>query len=372
MAKFFNTVEDMENYHYGGLLQNELRKDAPMIQTTSGFRNIMYGAKLWTAILYSQNVLGALRKEAWKKSGYRVITEAGATADGGVADGGAIPATLKPTIAEIDMKAKQHVKTFDMGSILGNLQGKDDVVTFDEARQWGEGEFLSLLNKALCQNVTTVAGDNFERLDGIVSSYSEVTDCADVDPNDSDIFNLDRDAAPSVHDAYVSHNSNTERTFSIGYVNAVLQNVMPRWKQGLNGAGQFVENKVIFTGLDTIFRWGDMLNPRLRFGSERIQMGVNGVQSMKGVEGGTLVSTYMGIPVIPDPLIVQDTLSRIYAIDMNTCFLGILAPVKYSQVGDDEAEQILLGKLVKEGMYTMKGDLVCTQFKNQGKVRDLK
>ena len=365
MTEYFQNMDDLLQYYYGDIFARQLKKDSDVTIGDSGMYSAIFGPELFREIVLEDSLMGALTKKPWKKSGYRVVTTAGETSGGGVADGGSVPATVEPTAEEITMVPKLHSRTVGMGVLQNAMAGKDDVVTWDGLRRETEDEFKDVANRALLTDVTTTAGNNFESLDRVCSSKAEEDDCSDVDAGDNDIYGIDRDAA-TTYDAYVSENNNSDRTFTVSLVDTVLQNVDIYWRNGEYA------RKFIVTGRDTLFRWGAQLAPRLRFGSERVQFGVNGIQSMKGVEGGVALSSYLGIPVITDARVVQDTISRIYVVDQDTCWFGLVAPVMYSEVGNDEREQILLGKHAKEGMFTMKGELVCTQFHNQGKVRDLK
>jgi hypothetical protein len=129
-----------------------------------------------------------------------------------------------------------------------------------------------------------------------------------------------------------------------------------------------VENKVIITGYDTLERIQQLIQAQQRFvGTTRVQMTVNGVQTVAGTEAGFDVSSYKGVPIIPDNNVLQDTLSRIYTLDLDNIHVGVLSPIQYLESGDFFAND----KIGKEGLYYMHGEIVCTKFKAQGKVRDL-
>lgn len=367
MSSYFNTIDEMLQYYYPNLWGREMRKDADVIAgsspTTGAFQE-RYGAKLFLEILTNQQTFGALPTIPYPKSGFRTVTAAGETSGGGVDDGGAVPATVKPTMAELEVTCKLHSRTFGLGRIANKLAGRDDVVTWAELQAETELEFKDVANTALVGNVTTVAGNNFESIDRVCSSKGEEDSCADVDAADNDIYGEDRDAA-TTYDATVSHGSDADRTFQVSLVDTVLTTAMKYWKGNM-------DNKMIITGHDTFFRWGQKLRPMMRFTDARAKFTVNGVQTVDGVEGATPISSYMKIPVVLDGDVVQDTLGRIYVIDGNQCGFALLTPPVYSEAGGTDAEQIMLGKHAKEGMFVMEGELYCTGFHNQGKVRDLK
>lgn len=218
-------------------------------------------------------------------------------------------------------------------------------------------------------NVTTLASTNIESIDRMASSYAEVTNCGDVDAGDSDPYGAadagawnDRDAAAGWTDAYVNHNSNTDRTFALSQIDTVITNVRPYWKD------RSPANKVMITGDDTELRMGQLLRSQERYTSKNVRMTVNGVQTLEGVDGGMDVATYLKIPIIPDANAIQDTISRVTVLDMDHIHIGVLQPLVYLESEDYQA----LDKFVREGVFHMEGELVTTRFKGLGKVRDLK
>ena len=152
--------------------------------------------------------------------------------------------------------------------------------------------------------------------------------------------------------------------FSASQIDTVLSNTNPYWDA--------MDNKMIVTGFDTLYRWGQLLSPRQRFSDNPFKLTVNGVQTATGQEGATMISTYNQIPVIAEKMTAQDTISRLYVVDMDYCWLAPLIPLQYSEVGDTPEQMQLIGKHAKEGMHLFAGELVCTKFPNQGKVMDLK
>ncbi len=365
MTKFFNTVDDMLQYYYGGMVTTDLRKDAPVINTTTVAVNAIYGARLFAQIALGKNAWGALPKKPYEKGGYRVVSAAAASSTTGVADGAAKPATIKPTMAQIDVPPRLHAVPFDMGTMTVNLAGKDDVLTWEELRDYMGQEFINRLElDILYKNATGATGNGIESIDRIITSYSEIAGCT-ITENYGDIYGLNRDAAGTVYDAAVGHASTVDRAFQPSLLDTQLAAAMPYWTS--------TANKVIITGFDTYFRWGQILAPRYRFGETRITTGFNGVQiALPGVEGGSPISTYNSIPIITDPNVTTDTISRIYCVDGDYLHIALLTPILYSEVGGTQEEQQLNGKLTKEGMYTLQANTVCTKFKGQVKVMDLK
>jgi len=247
------------------------------------------------------------------------------------------------------------------------LAGKDDVVTWEELQAYEQQEYKNKLNRALhteCGTLTgpSADGTGMQSLDRVVASASEATPSgARYDTADEDIYGLDRTTATWA-DAYVGHNSDTDRYLALSHLDTMLQNVEPYWAEGSR------TNKACITGYDTNLRIAQLLQSQLRYTKERVTMTVNGVKTAPGHDAGFEVASYDGIPIIRDSNVTKDTLSRVYMLDLDHVWIGMLQPITYLESEDYQA----IDKFGREGVYYMEGELVCDLFKAQGKVMDLK
>ena len=178
---YIRNITDMERYFYGAgnamgysYSGSELLKaDAPMLSTTAGTYQAIYGRKVWSQLNQEFNAFSILPKRPWERSGWRVITERPSfTVGGGVAENATLPDTTKPTFQHIAAKPKTVVHTFDMSETAMFLADKDD----------GLGDIRSVLkeemgkhhaehiNKMLTTDCDTVAGNDFESLDRITGN----------------------------------------------------------------------------------------------------------------------------------------------------------------------------------------------------------
>ena len=153
-----------------------------------------------------------------------------------------MPDTGKPTFQEVSTKPKTMAHTFDVSEIqdtLGKIKSDDVIGDMAFMRQYMAVEHKEHINSALLDDVTDkeyVDGStayNFESIDRVVSSYDEVTNCGDVDANDADIYGIDRDASASWADAYVSHNSNSDRDLTDSLLRTLKQNVLTNRQNNL-------------------------------------------------------------------------------------------------------------------------------------------
>ena len=184
-----------------------------------------------------------------------------------------------------------------------------------------------MINIMLLGEVGTTAGNNFESLDRITSSFSEigVTGNVAVDANDTDIYGQDRDAGASWADGVTLHNSNVDRDVSVSLLDSAFENV---WQNG----GQ---PKVILTRYNTLMRIQQALQALQRFGTletKRITPSVEGIKGVEGYDAGFIVATYNQVPLIPSKDVVNDTVGRIYLLDTDYLSFRVAKPTKKSGV----------------------------------------
>jgi len=349
---------------------DELRKDAPVLTTTSGAYNAIFGGKLWVQATTEASLFGALPKKPYEKAGYRAITVLSDTSGGGISQGGAIPATTKPTFTEITVGLKEMSISFDMSARELAVQGKDDVPTWEELRRVQGETFNKLINIALLKDMDTTAPGSetaFETIDRIVSNTAaDVTGCG-ATVGDEDYAGFDRSATTGVFDGYVSHNgsagSETDRTVTLSLIDGLEPNVRPYWAKPWAN-----DNKIYVTGFDTLYRWSQLLQPNQRFGTERYKTSVNGIETVGNNEAGFVCSTYNSIPVIASGNVVKDTISRVYLLDLDNLWLAIAKPTMYMET----EEYQYIDKFVREGVFYIMGETVCTLPAAHAKLRGLK
>ena len=375
-AGWINTIDDLEKATYGMTSDQYLQKtDYPVLMATTGVRNILYGQRLHRQILVGANALGAIPWKPWEMSGYRAITAAGATTNPGNTEGGALSDTIKPTFIEQDINPTESHVTFEQSSLQTALEGKGDNVPWSEIVDYMSDEFRNRQNRAILADADTVPGSGIRgSLDRIIASHAEiaygkVADGADLDAHDLDVYadgSPDRDGGATWADAYVSGQAHASgsRTLALSHVDAMFTNCRPYWND------TSMQNKCIITGYDTLERLQQLLQAQQRYGTGstvRVQFTVNGIQTVSGAEAGFDIASYKGVPIVPDANTLQDTLSRIMLCDFDNLHMGVLTPVQYMESND----WFGLDKFVTMGLYHMQGEVICTKYKAQGKVRDL-
>ena len=357
----FNTIKDLVDASYGPygseLAASVMKADAPVLSSTTGVYNRIYGKMVWELLNNVARTFSVIPKVPLNNTGFRVITaRAASLGTGGVAENAALPDTVKPTWALGNISLKEVVHTFDMSNRAQLLDdGNDDTIGFDHLREYMGKEHVAHLNKMLLADADTLAGNSVESIDRVCSSQSE--ESAILDAGDADIYGFDRSAS-TAFDAYVSHNSGTDRNFSEAMLRTAIDTID-------ENSGE--RPTVIVTGFDTAARLDSIVATQTRYENMRVTVGVNGVQTAAGNDVGLRVASYDGIPVIREKDVVKDTISRVYLLNTNYLKFATKLPTQYF-----ESQNFFeTNKLGKEGMYYTAGELVCTRFNAQGKIRDL-
>ena len=386
---YVRTVTDMERYYYGAgnamgytYSGSELLKaDSPMLSSTAGTYQAIYGRKVWSQLNQEFNAFSILPKRPWDRSGWRVITEKpnAGVVHGGLAENGVLPDTVKPTFQHVAAKPKTIAHSFDVSEVAVFLADKDDGLGDMRAvlkEEMGK-HHAEMVNKMLLTDSETVAGNNFESLDRITGNDGgssggltsmETGASAGTDhcgANDLDIYSIDR-SANSWSNAEVNcgadRASGSRRTFSLDHLDTIFQQI---WERGGNP-------KVMLTGYDTLMRLQQLLQAQQRFMEEkRVTPTYNGVKGVPGIEAGFIVATYNGVPIIPSKDVEKDGLSRIYLLDTDYVYFSTAIPTQYFESGIETGDPFAINRLGQEGLYRTMGEVWTTFFGAQGSIRDL-
>ena len=381
MTRFeITTIHELLNYHYGG--SQEVRKDDPVISTTTGVFNAVFGAMAWSQLNAEANVFALLPKYPWQHSGFRAITaDAGSSGTGTITEAGAVPATAKPTFQEITIKVAEVAHSFDVSYRQeGFVKAGDDAFgTMVQLRPYFAALHAKRINEMLLAEVDTAGlGEqhgSFETLDRVTANTAAGA-AGLYTVGDEDIYAIDRSAAAWA-DAVVSHNSTVDRTLTISLIEDTLATL-----EG-NGA----RTNVIVTGNDTKWRIISLAQTQVRYQgvvdtNGKAVVGINGVDTEDGIGFGVKVATIYGIPMFSSQAVQQDTISRIYLLDTTTddsiglprLGLSMLYPTLYFESGMSAANPnpFAINKFATEGVYYTAGQTVCLFFAAQGSIRDLK
>jgi len=374
---YVRTVQDMERYYYGGASQTGytygsgdiLKADSPLLSSTAGTYQAIYGRKVWSQLNQEFNAFSILPKKPWERSGWRILTErASFTKGGGIAENGVLPDTTKPEFLHVAAKPKTVAHTFDLSEVSMFLSDKDDglgdvrtVLKEEMGKHHAEH-----INRMLLEDVDTTAGNNFESLDRLVSDPDKMTTGTGhvSATTDHDIYSITRDGSAAFHSAEVDVAS-SNRNLSLNQMDGLFQQL---WTRGGNP-------KVMLTGYDTLMRVQQLLQSQQRFmDSKRVTPTFNGVKGVPGLEAGFIVATYNGVPMIPTKDMPDEgasSLSRIYYLDTDYLWFQTAIPTQYYESGIETGDPFAINRLGQEGLYRTMGELWCSFFGASGSIRDL-
>tara|TARA_R100000406_G_scaffold34416_3_gene22767 strand:+ start:1298 stop:2425 length:1128 start_codon:yes stop_codon:yes gene_type:complete len=374
MERYYYGAGTAMGYSYSG--SELLKADAPLLSTTTGTYQAIYGRKVWSQLNQEFNAFSILPKKPWDRSGWRLVTAKPTFGTGGgTAENGVLPDTIKPTFLEVSTKPKTVAHTFDMSEVAMFLADKDDGLGDVRAvlkEEMGK-HHAEHINRMLVGDVDTLAGDDLESLDRITSDPDTMnTTSTTVSAiTDHDIYGITRDGSADFHSAEANTGSDgsaaaVNRTLALDQLDDVFQRV---WKRGGSP-------KVILTGYDTLTRLQQLLQSQQRFMEEkRVVPTFNGVKGVPGVEAGFIVATYNGVPIIPSKDIgavgATDTLSRMYVLDTDYVYFSTGIPTQYFESGIETGDPFAINRLGQEGLYRTLGEVWATFFGAQGCIRDL-
>lgn len=324
----------------------------------------IYSLGIFRNYATSEQTFGVLPKKPWKVDGYRAVTAASITSGVGIAEAQSLGTAVEPTYVEVSPSPKEWEVVSDFSKRLQIYNTIADAISVDENREQIAADFFTSLNQDLVQDNDTLASNNIESIDRVCGSYAEITACGQT-AGDLDIYSLDRDAAATWTDANVLQNGTTDRDFSVSLLNQLRQNQEPYWgKTGL-------KEKVYVTGFDTWTRLSEIEAAKQRFGTETVNITVDGgISTMPGQAGGLKVATWDTMPMIRDNLIKKDTISRMYLLDTSNLGIAIGIPIEWNQVDGKGEGAAIVGHRTR-GWWYGAGELYCTNFPSQGKLREL-
>jgi len=377
---YVRTIQDMERYYYGGTALTGytyssgdiLKADAPLLSTTAGTYQAIYGRKVWSQLNQEFNAFSILPKKPWERSGWRIITaKPSFDVGGGLAENATLPDTTKPDFLHVAAKPKTIGHSFDLSEVSMFLSDKDDGL--GDVRQVLKEEMgkhhADHINRMLLVDVETPAGNDFESLDRLTSDPdSMTTGTGHVSATtDHDLYSITRDGSSDFHSAEVdvSAAANTNRNLSLNQLDGLFQQI---WVRGGNP-------KVMLTGYDTLMRVQQLLQSQQRFmESKRVTPTYNGVKGVPGIEAGFIVATYNGVPLIPSKDVVTDTsgISRIYYFDTDYLWFQTAIPTQYFESGIETGDPFAINRLGQEGLYRTMGEVWDSFFGAGGSIRDLK
>ncbi len=355
LSKGFKSMEEFEASVYGQsnneVMQSLEKADDPMLSSTSGTRNTVFGAETWFGLNSQENSFAAIPKKPFQKSGFRLETSyPAALGTGGVAENGALPDTIKPDFLELEFTLKTIAHTYNDSEIKElRAGGQDDDLGIDAVRKSVQRFHTKTMNKMLSIDTNTVAGTNFESYDRICETSARAT--ADTgNQTDYDIYGFTRTSGTQLDGVVVDGGGNAMTKVDIRNL----------FKEVKKASGEqptfFIGSSDVVGAVETLFE------DQLRFnGAGRIKVGVNGVQTDAGDDALLSVSMIKGIPLLTD-----DDISNVALYALNTDYLHIEIAAPTQNIESDNP--LINDAFGTKGVFRTVGELVCTKFSAQGKL----
>lgn len=370
----FNTLEEMENFFYGGgtplsldqatgkLIFNVQQADEFVTTTTPNWVDVMYGQRLQWQFTTQVNLFRLLTTKPWPTSGFRTVEDIGSRPPTGVPETGAVPDAGHPDVNKVNYTPKLMSAAYGYTMVAEALQGKDDVVPLQVDQEACERYLKKDINTNLCADLHTSQGNNMCSVDKIIASYDYVTNNARLSPTDGNFANIDRSTGPSVYDSNVLHNSGTPRNLDLDLLKSLYDACKVHWDDPNDVSG-----KIWLTASATRRRWESLMEDRqMYFGTEYIEVTRNGVKTV-GRDTGFEVATFCRIPIFEEEGIYGDPLPHTYLIDTNDLHVSQLIPWTHISANNP----ILLGFFGTKSAYVMAGETVCEHPNWHGKIVDL-
>lgn len=361
------------------------KADDPILSTTTGVHNDIYGSDVFALLNSEQNLWGILETRPWTKSGERIITEfaeggQSVSGTGGVAENASLPDTTKPTFGTFETDPRTIVHTFDVSQVEQLLAATDDDAISDDPfallRQWfgaglpdqqqGGGEHPKQMNAMLGADADGgVASNDLLTLDAIISNSAESSIYTNAD--DNNVYGFDRSAGE--FESNVIENGGSNQTFHTDLMDDALREV----KQNSDKNPQKnPQDYVWVTGHDTYQRIENEFTGKERLEPMRVTTSVNGIQTNPGDDVGITVQSYKDVPIIETVDVPQDGLSRMYLVDKSTIWIKTLLPTQFYSTGTEVGDgPFPLGRLGNEGAFVTIAQTTCKNPVNHCKIRDI-
>ena len=379
------SFEDYVNAYYKGGLDISKRYGIKKDDLTTGdtaYFNTMYGASVFNQLNTSSDVFKLFRKEGWTQSGWRVLTARSAAASNiGVAEGAAFGTSDVPDLAEVYATIKEIVSPWTVSTRASILAEADDGVkglaTFLRAQAAEAHAYW--IDSYLCADyaAVAVAGSdvNFTPLTRIASNYAQVAARSGTIAAEVDVYNLGaRGDGATWSDAYVSHNSSTNRALTLDILDTTIKNAVE------NGANY--DNLIFLMGHTQLQELKQLLTAGTSNATWRMTMdaqapkGTNGVTSEPGMNLDGRVGYYDSIPIYATQhlsTVMTDSsggtgMGPALLLDMDNLHMKIAAPTTFLAQEDLANVQALK----RNYAFMTAGELICTKFATQGLITDLK
>lgn len=420
----FDSMEGVNNYSWKSDTDRvfSTKGTGPVTITTPGAMNAIYGPGVQNLAYNKHNTFAVLGQQPYKTARrFQTDLSKSPTGTSGVVRAGfkQQPVFGGYVMCEMPYKVVEHNFAMDLGKVEIGNRGIDDPLLWEDLVNLEAETWLNNINADVVRRLEDpqFAGRGsapfgsadsptdeivgYESIDRIISSSDEAqylpaqasvpwkmavpmpsSDGGNAlakyrDPSNPNF------AGPSDIDCYVDHNYNsgtdtgetTLRQLTVPMVDKLFMETKP-WR-----VNNTTDGTAIVTGYDTVTKLQALLQPQQRYvGQQRVQLTVNGINTVEGLDTGMWVSSYNGVPIIPDYMIprgygttagghADEGVGRMYLLDNNVIYNGAVTGTRVYTTDNP----LVAGRYVDMANMHQIGEIqVKGAFKALGKITHLK
>lgn len=297
----------------GGMIPGlDLLRQADYKTTTSGITNRLFGRGVWAQLNTTAHVFGSLPKSQRSRTstlGWRAKTAFADTGKGGQAEG-TIPTAVVGSYTEVSPTPKEasiQMRVSGLHQDMYNID--DDYGSLNEIMGESTIEHTKTIERALTEDIDTLAGNNFESIDRVSASSANQA-AIGWTAGDEDLFGIDRSANTWFNGQQDA--AATARAFTTKLMDSIF-------RRSVNAGG---DPTYWVTGYDTWEAISDLVEARGRFDMNVATargVGQGDAPAAEGMQISTFVGNYQGRPIICSDRAFADSgeLSRIYLHDVS-------------------------------------------------------
>jgi len=357
------------------------KADAPLEIGTTGNAYQMIGAKLWTQLNTELNLPGLIRTETWGTNGnghngWRVVTAWPTVRGYALGEKDQLPDDGIFGFAQLFDRPRTFDTKFSNTELAFREANRGQAVVWSQYVRLQGLSHKYFLAEQMAQEVGDNTANEMVPMDQIISNFDEYTNCATINAKGalaSTFYQttVNRSAAAGWYDAYVDHNSEVLRPFTLNLVDDLIEGV--REQCGILDTA----NYLFVTGVDTQKRWKQLARPhRVWTSGKYVSTLKSGIREVKGQEFGIELNAYDNIPIavsqhILDAMQPTGGLTPIYLVHLPDISFWVDLPTVYYERGMTQGDDIFLDQHKVVGLYHTMGDLHAYKFFTHGKLRDI-
>lgn len=348
---------------------------ADLTSSDTGVLNRLFGGSMvWSQLNENTPAFGALPKTTMRPGvhmGWRAKTAFASTGKGGQTEG-TVPTAVESTYAEITPTPKEHTTQMRVSGMQQALvgAGEDAYGALVDIQSELAVEHSKEIERALTEDIDTVAGNNVESYDRLAASSANQATVGWT-AGDEDFNGVDRSANTWFNGQQSVAAS--DRALTLKLIDGVLKD-----QRDAGGSPVYM-----LTHASTVEAITDLIEPKARYDFAATSLQTARQGEAEGIDGHSvnpMVSHYRGLPILESDQVQEDGIGRIYIQDITNpagkskprAGFDVLTPTRVYAAGETTGTPPQAISFVGDSLLAVtRGELV-TQFgAAQGQLRDL-